>query len=204
MARKTKEEAAETREALLDAAEEVFYSKGVARTRLQDIAQAAGVTRGALYWHFRDKADLFRALLERVQMPLEDLLDAIPAQQRGTSPLENLHRASLVALQRMEQPRFRRVHSILISRCEVIEDIDPVAIRREMAAAACTKSLALFEQAEQGGELVSGLDAETANQLFHSILYGLLHRWHLDTEAFSLLDTGRRLLDQWFTLIKST
>ena len=64
MARRTKEDAQATRTALLDAAERVFQQRGVSRTSLNEIAQAAGVTRGALYWHFKDKAALFNAMME--------------------------------------------------------------------------------------------------------------------------------------------
>ena len=52
MARRTKQDAQATREALLDAAEHVFEQRGVARTSLNHIAEAAGLTRGAVYWHF--------------------------------------------------------------------------------------------------------------------------------------------------------
>ena len=71
MVRRTKEEALETRNRLLDSAEEMFQSQGVSRTTLQDIALHAGATRGAVYWHFKDKADLFDAMMERVTLPLE-------------------------------------------------------------------------------------------------------------------------------------
>ena len=57
MVRRTKEDAVATRNSLLDAAERVFYDKGVSRASLGDIAQAAGATRGAIYWHFKDNAD---------------------------------------------------------------------------------------------------------------------------------------------------
>jgi len=55
MARCTKEKALETRERILDAAEDVFDDNGVSNTSLADIATAAGVTRGAIYWHFTNK-----------------------------------------------------------------------------------------------------------------------------------------------------
>ena len=56
--RKTKTEAQKTRQHLLDAALEVFWREGVTRASLQAIAQEAGVTRGALYWHFKNKEGL--------------------------------------------------------------------------------------------------------------------------------------------------
>ena len=61
MARRTKEEAAATRDSILDAAEKLFVEQGVSRTTLQHIATEAGVTRGAIYWHFDDKSALFNA-----------------------------------------------------------------------------------------------------------------------------------------------
>ena len=80
MARRTKEDAQKTREQLLDAAETVFHRKGVSKTSLNDIAEEAGLTRGALYWHFKNKHDVFEAMLERMDLPLEILHQAIAAQ----------------------------------------------------------------------------------------------------------------------------
>ena len=64
MVRRTKEEAQETRAQIIEAAEKAFYKRGVARTTLADIAELAGVTRGAIYWHFNNKAELVQALLD--------------------------------------------------------------------------------------------------------------------------------------------
>lgn len=64
MARRTAAEAAQTREALLDAALLVFAERGFAAAQLEDIAQRAAVTRGALYHHFSGKAALYQATLD--------------------------------------------------------------------------------------------------------------------------------------------
>jgi TetR/AcrR family acrAB operon transcriptional repressor len=70
MVRRTKDEALATREALLDAAERVFCASGVTSATLGDVASAAGVTRGAVYWHFRDKGELFGAMCSRATLAL--------------------------------------------------------------------------------------------------------------------------------------
>src|SRR5471030_1487404 len=64
MARKTKLQALETRQQILNAAIREFSARGVASTSLTDIANAAGVTRGAIYWHFKNKVELFNAIWE--------------------------------------------------------------------------------------------------------------------------------------------
>lgn len=58
----TKEQAEITRKNLLKAGLKVFSGKGFAATRLEDIAKEAGVTRGAIYWHFKNKLELFCTL----------------------------------------------------------------------------------------------------------------------------------------------
>lgn len=63
--RKTKAEAQKTREQLLQSALDTFYRQGVAKTPLQAIARNAGVTRGALYWHFKNKEELFEELFRQ-------------------------------------------------------------------------------------------------------------------------------------------
>src|SRR5690606_1136788 len=77
MARRPKADAEPTRCRLLDAAERLFHDQGVARTSLDDIARAAHVTRGAIYWHFRDKHHLFDAMQARVVLPQEHVFEAL-------------------------------------------------------------------------------------------------------------------------------
>lgn len=83
--RKTKTEALKTKEHLMLAALETFYRKGIARTSLNEIAQAAGVTRGALYWHFKNKEDLFDALFQRICDDIENCIAQDAANAEGGS-----------------------------------------------------------------------------------------------------------------------
>jgi TetR/AcrR family acrAB operon transcriptional repressor len=67
--RRTKEEAEETRQQLMDAALKVFSARGYSAARLSDIAAEAGVTRGAVYWHFGSKEGLLFAILTEMANP---------------------------------------------------------------------------------------------------------------------------------------
>lgn len=67
----------ETRAALLAAARELFGGAGYAATSLDEVAAKAGVTKGALYHHFRNKADLFQAVYEQVKREISDQVVAV-------------------------------------------------------------------------------------------------------------------------------
>ncbi|KZR31411.1 MULTISPECIES: TetR family transcriptional regulator [Enterobacter] len=70
MARKKKEEAQKTRQQLIEAAIGLFATRGVANTTLTDIADAAQLTRGAVYWHFSSKAEIFNAISSQTNIEL--------------------------------------------------------------------------------------------------------------------------------------
>src|SRR3954470_14190883 len=73
------EKKAQTRERLLDAASTVFARKGFAATSIDEIAEAAGVTKGAVYSNFESKEDLVRTVLdERLEQRFRDIADDVP------------------------------------------------------------------------------------------------------------------------------
>ncbi|MDX1466886.1 MAG: TetR family transcriptional regulator [Halomonas sp.] len=200
MARRTKAEAEATREALLVAAEEVFFDNGVARTSLEQIARHAGLTRGAVYWHFKNKADLFRAMLDRVRMPFEELVAEAGASH--DSPLETVRLGFQLSLLRLEQPRHRRVLAILIHRCEFFGDIDPCAIQTEMAGECLDALSGYFADAHRLGLLKEGLDPQVATRLVQAILSGLFHDWLRDPDAYSIHERGMALVDAQLALMR--
>ncbi|WP_043530100.1 TetR family transcriptional regulator [Litchfieldella xinjiangensis] len=202
MARKTKAEAAATREALLDAAEEVFYEKGVARTSLEQIARHADMTRGAVYWHFRNKGDLFMALLERVRMPFEELAEEAARLNADASPLETIRLACHASLQRLEQPSYQRILSILIHRCEFFSDINPLEMQNALAQQCFDDILDHFRRAHELELMKEGLSPELAARLLQSTLGGLLHDWLRDPERYSIVRDGQQLVDTLFTLMR--
>jgi AcrR family transcriptional regulator len=80
------EHAADTRQALVDTARRLFTSQGYAATGTEEIVAGARVTRGALYHHFKDKTDLFRAVMEQVAREVaEDLVSVELAHPGGTA-----------------------------------------------------------------------------------------------------------------------
>lgn len=201
MARKTKAEAAATREALLDAAEAVFLENGVARTSLEQIARHAGMTRGAVYWHFKNKADLFQAMLNRVRMPFQELVDEAGGSERLDDPLETIRLACRRGFERLERPRYRRVYAILIHHCEMFGDIDPLAMQEEMASESCGALEEYFQCAAHHGQLRDDLPPELAAQILQSALGGLFHDWLRNQGEFSIQERGGVVVDTLLRLI---
>ena len=121
MARRTKAEADETRTKLLDAAEQVFFEKGVARASLNEIAQRAGATRGAVYWHFKDKVDVFTSMLSRICMPFEELCDD---KYQELVPLERIRKSIYAVFESMDgDERRRKVFDTALFKLEYVGEL---------------------------------------------------------------------------------
>ena len=148
--RKTKTEALKTKEHLMLAALKTFYQKGIARTSLNEIAQAAGVTRGALYWHFKNKEDLFDALFQRICDDIENCMhqDAADSNEQEW-PL--FRRTLMHFFTRLQTNDIHyKFHSILFLKCEHTDQNAAVidiahkhqSIWREKITEVLTKSIA--------------------------------------------------------------
>jgi AcrR family transcriptional regulator len=73
------ERTADRRQAIIDAALDEFISRGFTATRLDDVAKRAGVAKGTIYLHFRDKESMFEELIRTALVPLIGRLHAPPA-----------------------------------------------------------------------------------------------------------------------------
>lgn len=198
MARKTKADAQETRSQVLDAAELVFSQKGVTHTSLNEIALAAGVTRGAIYWHFKNKYDLIGALLERVKLPLDDMLAAQDADH-ADNPLGQIRAKSITVLQScVSDPHLRAVCTILFHKCERIADAQPLMERHLASRAECAQELeGNFGAAIKSGQLPADTDPKLATLGLFSYIDGLIYNWLLDPDQFQLAAAAPRLIDTY-------
>lgn len=190
MPRRTKAEAQATRDSLLDAAERLFQARGVSRTSLQQIASAAGVTRGAVYWHFRDKVDLFAAMMERARLPLEEP----PAPLPGARPVAG---PAVLAALRDELVRTlaliagdARVRGLLEIALHKVEFVDELAAVRERHRLAMEEHRAAIERClRRAGRPRSTLADEALG--LNALMAGLIHAWMLAPGSFDLVAGGR-------------
>ena len=198
MARRTKEDVDATRNSLLDAAERVFYEKGVSRASLSDIAQAAGATRGAIYWHFKDKVALFNAMMDRVTHPLEQV-GSKSASMATLPPLERL-RSMVDFVQRtiVQDERTRRVFEIALHRVEYVNDLAAV---RDNHIEGCADFCALIEgelrSAAEDQNLQLPMEPHTAAMGVQALFDGLLQSWLLTHGRFDLVTVSRGAIDAY-------
>lgn len=192
MPRRTKEDAQLTRDRLLDAAEREFQRRGVSRTSLQDIARTAGVTRGAVYWHFNDKADLFNAMMNRVTLPLEQEIKRSDAPELA-DPVAQIRSSFLAALRAtVQDPQARRVFEIALHKVEYVDELDRVRLRRVNGLRG---RVAHVERGFRRAALAPGVSARVAALGIHSLIDGLIQNWMLDPQAFDLERVGARAID---------
>ena len=198
MVRKTKEEAQETRNAILDAAELVFQEHGVSRTSLAEIAAAAGVTRGAIYWHFANKADLFDAMVQRVFGQLEAKLaelEEIPDE----NPVDLLRKLAFHFLERVvNDPSYFRMVEISWHKCEYVGEMAAI---RDSHLECGNRYLSLSEEAfrlaRERGFLPASIDPRFAAVGLMSVIDGLVLNWTLDKTLFPLASYGPALIDTY-------
>lgn len=196
MPRRSKEDALATRNALLDAAERVFLAHGVAGTSLNDIALAAGTSRGAIYWHFKDKADLFNAMMDRVTLPLQGAL-ALMQDPAGDDPLPALRTALRLAFRRtVRDPQTRRVFEVATHKVEYVDSLCAVRERHLRVRALWVERfrMVLLRSASVRGIRLPVPAAVAAHGL-QALADGLIQNWLLDTGAFDLEASGTRAAD---------
>jgi TetR/AcrR family acrAB operon transcriptional repressor len=196
MVRKTKEAALATREALIDAAERVFRRSGVTRTSLADVAAEAGMTRGAIYWHFRDKAELLEAMCARTTSPLDAALASAGCCEPA-DPLEALRDYAVDALVRLARdPHVHAVFEILFHKCELTGDLAERGVERAEERARCVTTVErLVRLAIARGALPAHTDPVLATRLLHAGVLGLMHEWVGAPDEYDLASAAPALVD---------
>ncbi|MDD2545885.1 MAG: TetR family transcriptional regulator [Burkholderiaceae bacterium] len=195
MARRTKADAQVTRNSLLDAAEKLFQARGVSQTSLNDIALAAGTTRGAIYWHFKDKADLFHAMMERVTLPLEQTL-AAPEDPQAGDPVAQLRAAHQETLRLIAtDAQTQRVLAIAMHKMEYTDEFNGLQSHHLGVHRQCVqRNQEALARAFAARQQRPPVPLDSAALGLQVLLEGLVNQWLLDTAAFDLVATGTTLL----------
>ena len=183
MVRKTKENAELTRLKIIEAARQSFLTRGVSRTSMEQIAAEAGVTRGAIYWHFVNKKEIFTAMREQVFLPLIDRMDENLQLENIDDPLEQLIQFLNGTIETLnESLETRQTYEILMIKCEYVDDLVEVLDQMLDNCARITEKIEqLYTRAKEKGQLRANQSPAELAMDTHLFFIGLLHMWVKDT-----------------------
>ncbi|POQ99652.1 hypothetical protein AU468_10095 [Alkalispirochaeta sphaeroplastigenens] len=165
--RRTKEESEQTREAIFDAGLQVFSEKGFTAATMSDIARKAGVTRGAIYWHFKNKEAFFEEIVSQSCSYYDELQEE--AVKSDLPMLESLHRAITTMLSRFFSDRRWRMMQEFILR----ESLTTQASSEELNDLASGRGITLLQEAIEKGQIFSRWSASTAQLSLHALIVGV-------------------------------
>jgi TetR/AcrR family transcriptional regulator, acrAB operon repressor len=194
--RRTKEDSEGTRLGILAAARRVFARRGVTRTTLEHVAAEAGVSRGAIYWHFANKTALFDAMREQVSVPLIDRTDYALLAGKGCDALSAVERFLSNLLDGVvSDSATRQTFHIMMLKCEYVDEFAPELARqtqhwRELES----KLVKVYGRARRAGLLRAELTPAMAALDTCVFVAGLMRLWLLDERGALIRRRARRLI----------
>lgn len=201
MVKKTKAEALKTRQLLIDTAIEQFAARGVTNTTLNDIADAAQVTRGAIYWHFENKIQLFNEIW-RQQPALSELITIDLTAEWQNDPLRLMREKLILGLQYIAtNPRQRALMQILYHKCEFHEEMLSEQYIREKIGFSHPQMRSLLIQAIARGQLSPSLDLDVILIILHGCFSGIVKNWLMNQGQYDLFSQAPALVDNTLRML---
>lgn len=204
MARKTKEEALATKKSIIDAAIAVFVEKGVSGASLEDIAERAGVTRGAVYWHFKNKGDIFRFLHEDLHGSMMEKIFA-DFEKDHPEPLRQLEELCVNFLLDLHRdPVLRDIMTIFNLKCDYSGDMaDVLASMNQSGEEFMPVLMRYFDKARQKGHLPDDADIQILVIALESYISGLISEYVRGRSDIDFEKQGVALMRHFFKAFDS-
>ncbi|MBY7379871.1 acrEF/envCD operon transcriptional regulator [Escherichia marmotae] len=195
MAKRTKAEALKTRQELIETAIAQFAQHGVSKTTLNDIADAANVTRGAIYWHFENKTQLFNEMW--LQQPsLRELIQERLTAGAEHNPFQQLREKLIVGLQYIaEIPRQQALLQILYHKCEFNDEMLAEAVIREKMGFNPQILREILQACQQQGCVEHNLDLDVVMIIIEGAFCGIVKNWLMNMAGYDLYKHAPALVD---------
>ncbi|PWC21309.1 DNA-binding transcriptional repressor AcrR [Brenneria roseae subsp. roseae] len=203
MARKTKLQAQETRRQIIDAALRVFSEHGVSATSLADIAAAAGVTRGAIYWHFKNKAELFDEIWALAEAKISDF--EIEYQTKFPDNPLLVMRELLIYMLRLtvNDPQWRSMMEIIFHKCEFVgEMLQSYNARKALYLSCYTDIEDNLIRCIRLGMLPADVHPRRAAIALRAYFSGIMENWLFMPESFNLEQDAPTLTDAFIDMLR--
>ncbi|PZP83412.1 MAG: hypothetical protein DI582_11030 [Azospirillum brasilense] len=197
-----KEKALITRQAILDAAEEVFFETGFSGATLEKIAQCSGVTRGAIYWHFANKTEVLEAVIDRTGSFYEEALDRITREASSLDEFEDFIITLLRGIARDKKKQ--RSLSIILLRHEYLASETSIVTKESEVHERVVKMLTHFflRIHRDSGAPLSANQARLQAQAFQFYTHGILLKFLMCPEKIPLAREAGRYIRLFFTTFR--
>ena len=183
--RRTKEDAEQTRLKIIAAALELFSKNGYSNTTLAMIADEAGFSRGPIYWHFKNKDELFQAVLGFSQQPLEQLISqSLGMADQPRSALEHFISEWFRLL--LEDRWHRQSFEILLNKTEFTEQMADTLKRERKLTRDIVKLLEQLIEAADSANTSAPAKSHSRALFLYASLMGITHSWLFSPELFNL------------------
>ena len=195
MAKRTKAEALKTRQELIETAIAQFAQHGVSKTTLNDIADAANVTRGAIYWHFENKTQLFNEMW--LQQPsLRELIQEHLTAGLEHDPFQQLREKLIVGLQYIAKiPRQQALLKILYHKCEFNDEMLAEGVIREKMGFNPQTLHEVLQACQQQGCIANNLDLDVVMIIIDGAFSGIVQNWLMNMACYDLYKQAPALVD---------
>lgn len=203
--RRTKEDAAKTRQSVIDAALRLFGQRGYSGTTLRLIAAEAGCSRGPIYWHFANKEELFEAILAYSQLPLEKLIKEYQDSHEQDDPdavAADFARRWLRLL--LEDAYFRDSFEIFLNKTEFTEEVSKTLQReRALTASLIATFSGLVERSRVLRDIHPAQPSQTVAFAMYSYLMGVTQSWFLYPELANLENSLEYFVTDFLRLLRA-
>jgi AcrR family transcriptional regulator len=178
--RRTKEDAAKTRQSLVDAALKLFGQRGYSGTTLRLIAQEAGCSRGPIYWHFASKEELFEEILAYSQLPLERLVALHHDASDPESAAADFSRQWLRML--LDDSYFRQSFEIFLNKTEFTEAVSKTLARERALTGSLIVTFSSWVDSYRAAQAIQPQVASSTVALsMYAYLMGITQSWLFDS-----------------------
>ena len=204
MARKTKAEALKTRQHLIDVAITLFAKNGVSTTTLADIADAAGMTRGEIYWHFDSKVSLFNEIWNAQPYIGEEIRKKLKAKYHDND-LILLREMIIEALRFIATDRCQHeLLQILYHTCEFTGEMYSEREIRERFWFNRDRMSKILRSCISKGKIPVNTNIDLTITIIHGYLSGIIKNWLMQPENLNLYEQAPDVVDNLFLILKKS
>ncbi|HWA05284.1 MAG TPA: TetR/AcrR family transcriptional regulator [Ignavibacteria bacterium] len=198
--RRTKEESEETKERIIEAALYIFLEKGFSETSIEDIVKPLNLTRGAFYWHFKDKDEVFKSIIQKEHSQRLESLNSI----RFESPDEKTQLKQVMANiidTFYDNERFRSFIKLRWFRVEQDPYKFSVPVTEEMNTATQSIIIGILESAEKKGMLAGGATPLEIKSHLIALTNGIFRLYFVLPEFYSVKENISNLISNYIDLL---